>query len=49
MVDESGFEAIQQSALECQKAVVAGKWIDALRLWGATQHIVKDKSNGIDW
>ena len=49
MVDESGFEAIQQVARQCQNEAAAGRWKEATRLWGVTQGVVHDRTNGIDW
>ena len=49
MIDKNGFELINKWALETKKAVESNHWTDATELWSATENVIYQATNNIDF
>lgn len=49
MVDTEGYQKIDKAAQETKKAVEAGKWTTATRLWNYAEYIIYEVTNNIDF
>ena len=49
MVDQDGYESINQAALQTKAAVDANRWTSATNYWSQTEGVVLDVSNGVDF
>ena len=49
MIDNNGFKMIDSLAQETKNAVDKGQWTEATYLWSATESIVVEATNNIDF
>jgi len=49
MIDDDGFDKINQAALATKKAVENGQWERATSLWGRTEQVIMQVADGVDF
>jgi hypothetical protein len=49
LVDQNGYDAIQDEAQKAQDAIDAGDWELATDYWGSTEVVVIQKTHGVDF
>jgi len=49
MIDDEGYEKINQAALQTKDAVEKGQWTYATSLWGRTEQVIMQVADGVDF
>jgi len=49
LIDDEGYNAINQAALQTKKAVENGQWEYATNLWGRTEQVIMQVADGVDF